>query len=329
MSSDKTLRELADEKGVTIGAGIPARSFRQYPDDPTLAQTLKREFNAVTTANALKMGPLRPERKVYDFDDADAIVNFGVKNDMTVRGHTLLWHKQTPEWFLAWDYTDDQLEAFVRDHIHTVAGRYHDKVDVWDVVNEAVADDGSMRETMWYEAMGEEYLDRAFEWANDVAPNAALYYNDYEIASDNDKADAVYDLLQRLLNRGVPIDGVGIQMHSFPSYQHSREDPEAVGSNIRRFKDLGLDVQVTEMDVAYGPDEEFDDRLEHQAQYYQDVLEACLDNGCNTLITWGVHDAGTWLQNRYDVTTDPLLFDENFNPKPAYYAIRDLLENRS
>ncbi len=331
MATDKTVRELAEEQGVTIGAGgLSARSFRTYPDDPDLGQTVAREFTAVTPGNALKMGPLRPDRKTYDFEDADVIVNFGVANDLTVRGHTLVWHKQTPGWFYPWEYTDDQIVDFLRDHIHTVAGRYRDKVDAWDVVNEAVADDGTMRDSVWYDAMGEEFLDRAFQWANEVAPDADLYYNDYEIDAINGKSDAVYELVQRLLDRGVPIDGVGLQMHAYPANHHSRPDPASVGENIRRFTDLGLDVQVTEMDVAYGRNEQFDDRLEHQGQYYRDILEACLENGCDTLVTWGVHDGNTWLRSRYpEVTDDPLLFDESLNPKPAYFAVRDLLESRA
>jgi len=327
MSSDKTLRELADKNDLTLGASITADAFRKYPDDPAVAQTLTREFNAVTTGNALKMGPLRPERYTYDFEDADAIVNLGVANDLLVRGHALVWHNQTPGWFYPWEYTDDQLRTFLRDHIHTVAGRYRGKVDVWDVVNEAVADDGTMRETAWYDAMGEEYIDLAFEWANEVAPDADLFYNDYGIDEINEKGDGVYALLERLLDRGVPIDGVGLQMHAFRAQDYV--EPEALGENIRRFKDLGLDVHVTEMDVAYDRENVPEDHLEHQAQYYRDILEACLDNGCDTLVTWGVHDTASWLRN-YDqtITDDPLLFDEDFDPKPAYFAIKDLLESR-
>ncbi len=330
MSAEKTLRELADAQDVTIGASMSADTFRRYPDDPAHADTLSREFNAVTTRSELKMGPLRPDRYTYDFEDADAIVNFGVENDMTVRGHTLIWHSQTPKWFYPWEYTDDQIRELLRDHIHTVAGRYREKVDVWDVVNEAISvdDDGIFRETVWYDAMGEEYLDLAFEWANEVAPGADLFLNDYGMDGINQKSDAMYDLVQRLLDRGAPIDGVGLQMHAFRALD--APDPESIGENIERFEDLGLDVHVTEMDVAYDRATVPDDHLEHQAQYYRDVLEACLENGCDTLITWGLNDANSWLRE-FDtsITDDPLLFDERFNPKPAYDAIVELLESRA
>ncbi len=318
-----TLRELADERGITIGAGsVKADAIR---NDPGYRKTLRQEFNAITPSPALKMGPLRPSRKVYDFDDADALVNFGVANDMTVRGHTLVWHNQTPDWFIGWEYTDEQIRDVVRDHIHTVAGRYHDKVDTWDVVNEAVADDGTMRDSVWYDAMGEEFLHLAFQWANDVAPNADLYYNDYGADAVNTKSDAIYELVQRLLDRDVPIDGVGLQMHAL----HSQPDPDSVAENIRRFKDLGLDVQITEMDVAYDPDDKPDDHLAHQAEYYGDVFEASLDAGCDTLITWGVHDGQSWVREYFpELTGDPLLFDDGKDPKQAYHAVHDVFERR-
>ena len=320
-SSDGTLREAAESRGFDLGVAVDADRLRT---DESYRRRVREEFTALTPENALKMGPLRPSPDVYDFGDADAIVNFGRANGMTVRGHTLVWHNQTPEWFQPWDRTDDQIRAFLRDHVHTVAGRYRGRVDVWDVVNEAVADDGTMRETVWYDAMGESYLDRAFEWANEVT-DADLYYNDYGADAMNDKSDAVYDLLDRLLDRGVPVDGVGLQLHALGEWP----DPDSVAENARRFRDLGLDVQVTEMDVAYPAGEAPDAAAERQAEYYRDVVEACLDAGVETLVTWGVGDADSWLRRFEDFperfTGDPLLFDERDDPKPAYRAVRDAL----
>jgi endo-1,4-beta-xylanase len=272
------------------------------------------------------MGPLRPSRHTYDFRDADAVVDFGRANDMRVRAHTLVWHNQTPEWFQEWDYTDDQLEAFLRDHVHTVAGRYRDKVDTWDVVNEAVADDGSMRETVWYDAMGEEYLDNAFQWASEVT-DADLFYNDYGADGINEKSDAIYDLLERLLDRGVPIDGVGLQMHAL----HEKPDPESVAENIRRFQDLGLDVEITEMDVAYLPEDDPGDeaaRQERQAEFYRDIVDVCLETGCDTVVVWGVRDSDSWVPTWFgELTDDPLLFDDGNDPKPSYDAVKEALAN--
>ncbi|WP_263019690.1 endo-1,4-beta-xylanase [Natronobiforma cellulositropha] len=324
MSDEPTLRTAADERGFNLGAAVDPNALR---NDPSYWKTLRSSFNAVTPENALKMGPLRPSPNTYDFTDADAVVNFGVANDMYVRGHTLVWHNQTPHWFQAWDYTDDQLREFLRDHIHTVAGRYRAKIDTWDVVNEAVADDGTMRETVWYDALGEEYLDLAFQWASEVAPDADLYYNDYGADAINEKSDAIYDLLERLLERGVPVDGVGLQLHALGDHP----DPESVAANIERFQALGLEVEITEMDVSFPADDVPDDPLEVQADYYRSIVETCLEVGCETVVTWGVNDANSWVANFKDFperfTTEPLLFGGRYEEKPAYHAVRDALEN--
>lgn len=323
MSDERLLREVADERGFTVGAAVAPDSLR---NDASYRDVLSSEFNALTPENVLKMGPLRPSRGVYDFTDADAVVNFGQKQDMAVRGHTLVWHNQTPTWFQAWDYTDEQLRWFLRDHVHTVVGRYRSKIDAWDVVNEAVADDGSMRETVWYDAMGEEYIDCAFEWANEVAPETDLYYNDYGADAVNDKSDAIYALAERLLERGVPIDGIGLQLHALGD----RPDPESIGNNISRFQELGLDVQITEMDVAFAADDPPENVPATQAEYYGEVVRACLAADCDTLTTWGVGDAGSWVREFKDFasryTGNPLLFDDRMNRKPAYYAVRDAIE---
>lgn len=318
MATEDTLRELADAASIRLGAAVAGGTLRTDHHYRTL---LREEFNAVTTENALKMGPLRPEPGVYDFADADAIVNFGNRHDMHVRGHTLVWHNQQPDWFLGWERTDDQVRAFLRDHVQTVAGRYRGRIDAWDVVNEAVLDDGSMRKTVYYDAMGEAYLDAAFEWAAAVS-DADLYYNDYGADGVNEKSDGIYRLVEGMLDRGVPIDGVGFQMHAL----HSTPDLESVAENVRRFLELGLDVAFTEVDVAYPEDRKPDDHREAQAAFYGDLATLCLEEGVETMVTWGVRDSDSWVPGWFpDVTDDPLLFDGGNNPKPAYHAVRDVL----
>ncbi|WP_436924415.1 endo-1,4-beta-xylanase [Halosimplex amylolyticum] len=323
MADDRRLRDVAAERDFEIGAAVAAEPLRT---DASYKKILRNEFNYVTAENALKMGPLRPSRHTYDFRDADAVVDYAREHDQTVRAHTLAWHNQTPEWFQEWDYTDGQLEDFLRDHVHTTAGRYRSKVDAWDVVNEAIADDGAMRDNLWYNALGEQYLDKAFEWADEVAPETDLYYNDYGADGINEKSDAIYDLVSRLLDRGVPIDGVGLQLHAL----HGKPDPASVAENVRRFRGLGLDVQITEMDVAYTPEDDPGDRearWEKQAEYYRAITEVCLDEGVDTLVVWGVRDSDSWVSSWFDsLTDDPLLFDAGNDPKPAYHAIKETLE---
>jgi len=325
MSDDDRLRDVADERGFNIGAAVAATPLRT---DAGYKKTLRNEFNYVTTENALKMGPLRPSENSYDFGDADAVVDYAREHDQTVRGHTLAWHNQTPEWFQEWDHTRGQIRDFLRDHVHTTAGRYRSKLATWDVVNEAVADDGTMRENLWYEALGEEYLDDAFRFADEVTgDDTDLYYNDYGADSVNVKSDAIYDMVERLLDRGVPIDGVGLQMHAL----HGKPDPESVAENVRRFRDLGLEVEITEMDVAYTPEDDPGDRearWEMQADFYREITEVCLDEGVDTLVVWGVRDSDSWVPNWFEsLTGDPLLFDSGNDPKPAYHAIKETLAN--
>lgn len=325
MATDRTLRDVATEREFHVGAAIDPGQLR---NDPNYWKTAKNEFNAITTESALKMGPLRPSPDTYDFGDADAIVEFGTEYGMYVRGHALVWHNQKPDWLQEWTYTDEQLERFLRRHIHTVAGRYRGEIDAWDVVNEGISSDGTLRETVWSNAIGEDYIDRAFEWAAAVT-DADLYYNDYGADTINEKSDAIYDHLEGMLGRGVPIDGVGFQLHAIGE----QPDPDAIAANLRRFSDLGLDVQLTEMDVAYDVDDAPAEPLEAQAEYYADVVTACLEAGCDTLVTWGINDSNSWVRGFDNVeeryTTDPLLFDRKTNPKPAYHAVKETLAGSS
>ncbi|QLK26652.1 endo-1,4-beta-xylanase [Natrinema zhouii] len=323
MTTDRSLRELAAERGLTVGAMIGPDSLRTESDH---RRVLATEFDAVTPGSPLKMGPLRPSPDTYDFGDADTIVDFALANDMSVRGHTLVWHQQQPEWFETWNHSDERVREFLRDHIYTVAGRYRKKIDTWDVVNEAVADDDSLRETMWYDAMGEDYIANAFRWADEVT-HADLYYNDYGGEAVNEKSDAIYDLLADLLERDVPIDGVGLQLHAL----FDRPDPESIAENIERFQDLGLDVEITEMDVDFYEHDAPDDPLELQADYYREITEVCLETGCDGMTVAGVNDATSWLRYYENFPElfigDPLLFDDWYEPKPAYEAVVETLDS--
>lgn len=322
-----SLRELAEDRDFLVGA---ASGGGNLTSDTDHAETLRREFNLVNTQHALKWGPLTErwgdgEPGTYDFGNADAIASFARRYDVAVRGHALVFQRADPEWLRPWERTPARLRELLRTHIHTVVGRYRDDVFAWDVVNEAIDDDGGWRDTHWYDALGPEYVDLAFEWADEVAPGAKLFYNDYGIAGDTAKTDAVYEFVADLLDRGVPIDGVGFQLHALGA--RGRPDPEDVGRSARRFRELGLDVHVTEMDVAFDADDPPADPLEAQADYYRGVVEACLDAGVEALVVWGVSDRYSWVRNRDHLTDDPLLFDEEYRPKPAYEAVREALRD--
>jgi endo-1,4-beta-xylanase len=319
-----TLRTLAHERGIGIGAAVGPQFLR---DEPLYAETLAREFTMLTLENAMKFGPVHPEPDRYDFTDADFIVDFAEAHDMRVRGHTLVWHNQLPAWLTERSWTREELIDILREHITTVVGHYRGRVAAWDVVNEAIADDGSLRDTIWLRGIGPEYVDLAFRWAHEADPDALLFYNDYAAEGLGPKSDAVYALVQGLLQRGVPIDGVGLQMHVSLRWP---PDPEAVAANMARLGALGLQVHVTEMDVriqdGVGTTEE---RLAAQAGIYRDMVEVCLESSaCKAFVTWGFTDRHSWIPAFTGQPDAPLLFDESYRPKPAYYAIMDALAGR-
>jgi endo-1,4-beta-xylanase len=316
-----SLRSLAQARGIEIGAAVSAGPLRR---EPLYGETLAREFTMLTPENAMKFGPVHPEPDRYDFADADFIVDFAEAHDMQVRGHTLVWHNQLPAWLTDGTWTRDKLIDILREHITTVVGHYRGRVAAWDVVNEAVTDDGSLRDTIWLRSIGPEYIDLAFRWAHEADPDALLFYNDYAAEGLGPKSDAVYALVQALLERGVPIDGVGLQMHVSLRWP---PDPEAVAANMDRLGALGLAVHVTEMDVRIqGAPGTVEERLAAQANIYRDMMEVCLGaSACKAFVTWGFTDRHSWIPQHTGHPDAPLLFDESYRPKPAYHAIMDAL----
>jgi len=240
------------------------------------------------------MGPLRPSRHTYDFRDADAVVDFGRANDMRVRAHTLVWRKPDARVVPGVGLHGRPVEAFLRDHVHTVAGRYRDKVDTWDVVNEAVADDGSMRETVWYDAMGEEYLDNAFQWASGRSPTPTCSTTTTAPTGST-----------RSLTRSTT-SWSGCWTGAFPSTASASRCTPSTRSPTQSpwprtsagSRTWGLDVEITEMDVAYLPEDDPGDeaaRQERQAEFYRDIVDVCLETGCDTVVVWGVRDSDSWV----------------------------------
>ena len=318
------LRQLAAARHIDLGAAVSAGALH---DDKLYRKWLASEFNLLSTENALKFGPLRPTRDSYDFRDADAIVNFGERHGQRVRGHTLVWKRQLPKWLVEGTFSRAALTAILREHIQTVVGRYRGRVYAWDVVNEVLADrvperpapDSVLRPTLWLKGMGPQYIELAFRWAHEADPYARLFYNEAGIEEGGPKSDAAYALLSDLLGRGVPVNGVGFQMHT--SLLRS-PDTARVARSMARFAQLGLEIQVTEMDVAFGnaPGTE-SEKLAAQATIYREVLGVCLATPrCTAFVMWGMTDRYSW---RYADT--PLILDRTYQPKPAYEALKQAL----
>ncbi|UCC64520.1 MAG: endo-1,4-beta-xylanase [Anaerolineae bacterium] len=317
-----SLRSLAQTRDIHIGAAVAAGPLRR---EALYAETLAREFSMVTTENAMKFGPIHPGRDRYAFEDADAIVEFAAARDMLVRGHTLVWHSQLPAWLTEGEWTRDELIEILREHITTVVGRYQGRVAVWDVVNEAVAGNCVLGDTIWLRVIGPEYIDMAFRWAHEADPDALLFYNDYDCAGLGIKSDAIYDMVQGLLQRDVPVHGVGLQMHLSVGYSPR---PKDVLENMDRLAELGLEVHVTEIDVRIRGDPTARE-LARQADVYRDMLAACLSaQNCKAFVLWGFTDRHSWIPHFFEGWGTALIFDEAYRPKLAYHALRDVLAER-
>jgi endo-1,4-beta-xylanase len=310
------LRVSAAKHGFLFGAAV-AGDFLQK--DSRYRHTLATEYDAVTPENAMKWATIHPARDRYDFGPADAIVRFAAAHQMAVRGHNLVWYREVPSWVTDHHWTRAQLEQILHDHIRTVVRHYRGKVAQWDVVNEAVDKDGNLRPSVWLDTIGPSYIDLAFRWAHEEDPNAKLYYNDYDIESPGPKASAVTRLVEGMRARGVPIDGVGIQGHEVASNPPSGHDFEAA---LRTYASMGLDVAVTELDVALKlPANEHERQL--QAAVYDHVLRACLAvSRCRTFVTWGFTDRSSWVPGQDPGLGDALPFDRDYRPKAALGALR-------
>jgi endo-1,4-beta-xylanase len=306
------LKALAATHGITFG-GVAKRSA--LDSDAPFRATLTREFNLVTPENELKMKFIQPNRRdEFLWSDADTLVNYARTHGLALHGHTLVWYK-VPTWV---DSTAlGEREAVMKTFITTVATRYKGKVWAWDVVNEAFNDDGSYRNSVWYQAMGTGFVDKAFWTARTADPGAKLVYNDYGIETINAKSDAVYAMIKGLLAKGVPFDGLAFQMH----IKQKGLNYASFADNMRRFAALGIQLYVSEMDVATDSHPATAADLAAQADVYWNILDRVLQQpAVKAFQLWGVTDKYTWLPDN-----DPLLFDASYQAKPAYAALEHRL----
>ncbi|HEY3025006.1 MAG TPA: endo-1,4-beta-xylanase [Pyrinomonadaceae bacterium] len=325
-SNAQSLREHADKIGILVGTAVAPQLF----DEPGYAETLVREFNLLEPENMMKWAAIRPNREAFNFKPGDQVVEFAKLHGQKVRGHCLLWHKYNPGW-LSGNFTADELSQLLKQHITTVVKHYAGDVFAWDVVNEAFDARGGLEHSIWFDqpgigfaGKGTDYIEQAFRWARAADPKALLFYNDYDAEGVNAKSDAIYSMVKDFKRRGVPIDGVGIQAHIF---NLSTKDISSLSENMARLVRLGVQVQITEMDVALPIDAKgsiFDPAdLNRQAEIYDFVAKACLRQpGCTAFQTWGFTDKHSWIPNYMKGAKGmALLFDQNYARKPAYEVL--------
>ena len=303
------------------------------------AGLILQQFNSLTPENAMKMGPIHPKEDTYNWAGADSIAAFAQRHGLKLRGHALVWHTQTPSWLFVDNngntVSKDVLLQRMKAHITTVVNRYKGKIYAWDVVNEAISDnpDELLRKSAWLEIIGEDFIAKAFEYARAADPDAKLYYNDYN-AIIPEKRDRIYKMLKSLVENDVPIDGVGIEGH-WSIFGPSEEE---LRKALDMYSSLGLEVQITELDVSLypwekdqrelkpGESDEFTPELEQkQLEAYDMFFKVFRDyKDVLTGVTfWNLSDRYSWLDH-YPVEgrkNYPLLFDEEFKPKKAYYEV--------
>ena len=326
-----------------VGVAVNQRQFTG--EDTRGLPIILSQFNCITPENVLKWGPIHPEPDRYDFEPADRYVEFGEKNHLTIIGHTLVWHSQTPRWVFQ-DADGKLLEreallARMSNHIHTVVGRYKGRIKGWDVVNEALQDSGSMRQSQWFKIIGEDYIAKTFEFAHAADPGAELYYNDYSLEQEAKRKGCI-ELVKKLQAQGVKIAGIGTQHHN----KLGSPSVEQVEKTIVEFSKLGVKVMITELDVdvvlatqrntsadvadvarATGGANTYSNSLpdsvqQQLAKRYADLFAMFHKHAAkiDRVTFWGVTDGDSWL-NRPGRVNHPLLFDRQGKPKPAFDAV--------
>jgi endo-1,4-beta-xylanase len=285
-----------------------------------------REFDSLTPENEMKWEAIEPQPGRFNFDAGDKLVAFAGANGIRMRGHTLVWHSQLAFWVKG--LKGDALRAAMTRHIQSVVGHWKGKIAQWDVVNEAIADgpNGELRPDSPFAVLGPTFIDEAFRLAHAADPDAQLFYNDYEIEDDDAKSNAAYALCKRLKEAGVPIHGVGFQMHVDPRKWPTAEQ---IRANVARYAAAGLIVEFTEVDVAVGEmSGTIEEKLQRQATVAHDIVAACVAvDKCRGITFWGLTDADSWLNDpqwgklRGKGPHYPLLFNSNLHPKPVVAAV--------
>ena len=342
----KSALNVAFKNSFMVGAAINQNQFSER--DARGVTIITTQFNSITAENALKWESVHPEPGKYNFEGSDRYVAFGEKYRMFIVGHTLVWHSQTPRWVFE-DAAGKPVERQtllerMREHIHTVVGRYKGRIKGWDVVNEALDEDGTLRQSPWMKIIGEDYLVKAFEFAYEADPAAQLYYNDYSLENEAKRKGAI-ELIKKLKEHGVPIYAVGLQSHDKMDWPTAQQQAET----IEAFASMGVKVNITELDIDVlprasqhrGADISLNVELRAQlnpyanglpdsvqqalAKRYAELFAIFVKHGdvIDRVTFWGVTDGDSWL-NGWPVrgrTSYPLLFDRDGKPKPAYTAV--------
>ena len=335
-----TLRNIYED-AFYIGTAI--NTFQIEEKDSVMARIVGNEFNSITAENIMKSALIHPQKDTFNFDLADRFVALGNRHDMFIHGHTLVWHSQLSPWFSTIEDSIEFSEA-TENHIKTIVSRYKGKINSWDVVNEALNEDGTLRNSIFLKKMGEDYLASAFRWTSEIDPSADLYYNDYNMTNSEKRKGAI-TLVRAIQDKGIKIDGVGMQGH----WHLDSPSIEEIEQSILDYSALGIKVAITELDVSVLPNpwdlegaeisqnfentegmnpykEKLPDSIQVRlANRYKEIFALFLKHRekISRVTFWGVSDGQSWL-NGFPIrgrTNYPLLFDRALKPKAAYDSI--------
>ncbi len=313
----KRLKDIQSK--VLVGTEFPS-GFTTMSDSSTFLSTATSEFNLVTPENCMKWDATEPSQNNFNFSEGDKLVDWAQTNNFKVHGHALVWHNQTPSWVQ--NLSASAMQSAMYNHIDKVMGHYKGKIPLWDVVNEAFEEDGSYRNSFWYRTLGKSFIENAFIRARAADPDAKLIYNDYNLEYTGSKSNGAYNMLKDLKSRNIPVDGIGFQMHLDIQYPIDYND---FANNLKRFADLGLEIYITEMDVRVSSNPSSAE-LQTQASYYKNIIEKCMAQpAVKAIQVWGFTDKYSWVPGTFPGRGAALIFDSNYNPKPAYYAMQAAL----
>ena len=352
-SNDESIAmSLKDSKADSYLMGVALNTNQVAGNDSLALGIIKQHFNSIVAEDCMKSETIHPEEDVYNFGPADEFVQFGEDNNMFIVGHCLIWHSQLSPWFCVDEegnnVSPEVLKQRMKDHIYTIVGRYKGRIQGWDVVNEGINDDGTYRNSKFYQILGEEYIPLAFQYAHEADPDAELYYNDYSMFVPS-RRDGVIKMVKNLKDRGLRIDAIGMQGH----YVMGSPTPEEVEESIIKFGELGTKVMFTEFDMALLPrnaqgadisaredgrdavNPYADSLPENVSQEWNNWMKSYFDmfernkDVISRVSMWGLTDGDSWLNNwpirgRTDYA---LLFDRDYQPKPFVVEIMQQSNN--
>ena len=329
-------------KGLKTVADFPvgtAIQIQKLLNDPKLKQLQIENFNSITSDRDMKMNRITPSEGVYDWKTIDTILYYAQENNQRLFGHNLIWHSSTPEWVETKGAKDSVwLAKFMKEYIQTYVGRYKGKVAGWDVVNEGFeTKGGEYRKSFWYNTLGKSYIEKAFIYAHEVDPKAILFYNDFNIERDSQKLNAVLEMVKEFQQKGVPISGIGFQMHI-----RMDTPDELIAKSLKKAAATGLQIHLSEVDIIFN---KHNDTKNGGVQIYKELTEemkkAQAEKYKNLVLMyrkivpkaqqfgitfWNFNDRDTWINGFFNLTDWPTIFDDKLSPKPAYFGFKEALE---